>query len=619
MSKNSMHKKGRKGQAALEFLSTYGWAFLVLLILVVGMAYLGVLEPSSYIPTNCQSTPGINCVESQLGQNGAYLRFLNSGEAFVFLNESAYVTSLNRVSGCSHPVIDIPSELIQSQSNFLIRITNCSLPVHSQQNIFLGVDYVVVGKSLVRSMTVDLSGVVSSAIYASALGGLEEGTQTLPTIYNHTVVDPQTGLPTTIYSLSPTIDENSQIWLDSAMTQPYVGDFILIDDNLYRVLPDGSLCPGGCGVVINSQSIDQGGDVAVVYFIGQFVPGTVLFLDSELTQLMNGLSFMYQGQYYQTDDYGRVCTENWYCGVSYGLEVSVFKIEDGFYNMPAYVYASTQELALGMRIYVDETFTYTYLYENSVLRFAGRYYHLNEESVITLISTDNPYPNIQEVVTYYDCIGYKLNINSFVVLKIGNSYYSESFELLENVQIFTPQSCPCHLTYVYQDCSGGNIFPVYAIAGEYQNLIFTDASCSQIATTLSYGTNEFASRGVINGYYSPLNSFSISSLGVASVQYSCLDLGGDDTDGGGDEDNHDDSGGDGSGDDYFDGFTDVYDIEAYSDCDELYPLDLYTGRDYHYNYYIFDASWNLYNGQLIQSGAIYDVYDGIENFFEYCS
>jgi len=38
----------KKGQAALEFLTTYGWAFLVILIMIGALSYFGVLNPSMY-------------------------------------------------------------------------------------------------------------------------------------------------------------------------------------------------------------------------------------------------------------------------------------------------------------------------------------------------------------------------------------------------------------------------------------------------------------------------------------------------------------------------------------------------------------------------------------------
>jgi uncharacterized protein (UPF0333 family) len=38
----------RKGQAAMEFLMTYGWAILVVLAAIGALAYFGVLSPDKF-------------------------------------------------------------------------------------------------------------------------------------------------------------------------------------------------------------------------------------------------------------------------------------------------------------------------------------------------------------------------------------------------------------------------------------------------------------------------------------------------------------------------------------------------------------------------------------------
>lgn len=46
-------KRFNKAQAALEFLTTYGWAFLVILIMIGALAYFGILSPSKLLPNRC--------------------------------------------------------------------------------------------------------------------------------------------------------------------------------------------------------------------------------------------------------------------------------------------------------------------------------------------------------------------------------------------------------------------------------------------------------------------------------------------------------------------------------------------------------------------------------------
>lgn len=53
--------KGKKAQAAMEFLMTYGWAILVVLVVIGALAYFGVLSPGRLLPDRCQLPPGVSC------------------------------------------------------------------------------------------------------------------------------------------------------------------------------------------------------------------------------------------------------------------------------------------------------------------------------------------------------------------------------------------------------------------------------------------------------------------------------------------------------------------------------------------------------------------------------
>lgn len=45
----------------MEFLMTYGWAILVVLVAIGALAYFGVLNPSNVLPSSCTIAPGIGC------------------------------------------------------------------------------------------------------------------------------------------------------------------------------------------------------------------------------------------------------------------------------------------------------------------------------------------------------------------------------------------------------------------------------------------------------------------------------------------------------------------------------------------------------------------------------
>ena len=55
-----------KSQAALEFLTTYGWAFLVILIMIGALAYFGILSPSKILPNRCNFGTEFQCLDYQI-------------------------------------------------------------------------------------------------------------------------------------------------------------------------------------------------------------------------------------------------------------------------------------------------------------------------------------------------------------------------------------------------------------------------------------------------------------------------------------------------------------------------------------------------------------------------
>jgi len=67
----------KKSQAALEFLTTYGWAFLVILIMIGTLAYFGILNPSKLLPNRCNFGSEFQCLDYQIGSSGFKLRIKN--------------------------------------------------------------------------------------------------------------------------------------------------------------------------------------------------------------------------------------------------------------------------------------------------------------------------------------------------------------------------------------------------------------------------------------------------------------------------------------------------------------------------------------------------------------
>jgi hypothetical protein len=61
----------RKGQTAMEYLMTYGWAILIIMVVLAVLFYLGVLNPP--VPSQCTFPAGISCISTKLGNIGGNL------------------------------------------------------------------------------------------------------------------------------------------------------------------------------------------------------------------------------------------------------------------------------------------------------------------------------------------------------------------------------------------------------------------------------------------------------------------------------------------------------------------------------------------------------------------
>jgi len=56
------YKQSLKSQAALEFLTTYAWAFLAIIIALGALYYFGVFDFSKYLPQECIFPQQFECV-----------------------------------------------------------------------------------------------------------------------------------------------------------------------------------------------------------------------------------------------------------------------------------------------------------------------------------------------------------------------------------------------------------------------------------------------------------------------------------------------------------------------------------------------------------------------------
>ena len=88
-----------KGQAAIEFLLTYGWVILVVIIAIGALLYFGFLSPETFGQEQCEIVPGLDCedvratgneltliIENNLGQD-VFIQKINDPEGKCSLEE----------------------------------------------------------------------------------------------------------------------------------------------------------------------------------------------------------------------------------------------------------------------------------------------------------------------------------------------------------------------------------------------------------------------------------------------------------------------------------------------------------------------------------------------------
>ncbi len=125
-------KNSREGQAAMEFLMTYGWAILVVLIVIGALAYFGVLSPSTILPEKCTFPVSISCSDFQVGSNSITLNLLNgAGRDMNVARIGASSEALGAgllTCGCGTPAVGYPVQFRNGLTQQFIINTPGPLP-----------------------------------------------------------------------------------------------------------------------------------------------------------------------------------------------------------------------------------------------------------------------------------------------------------------------------------------------------------------------------------------------------------------------------------------------------------------------------------------------------------
>ena len=142
-----MDKMFKKSQAAMEFLMTYGWAILVVLVAIGALAYFGVLSPDRFLPAKCTLPAGVACVDFNIDATTVNV-VLRNGLGF----DLSGVTIA--VSGCTSPA----GVALGNGAQATFTATACGLTSGNKYSGDVNVSYTNVDTTLTHKVVGSLTG-----------------------------------------------------------------------------------------------------------------------------------------------------------------------------------------------------------------------------------------------------------------------------------------------------------------------------------------------------------------------------------------------------------------------------------------------------------------------------
>ena len=136
----------KRGQSAIEFLMSYGWAVLIVVGLIAALWLLGVF--SGEIPTQCEIFGEFSCTDAMVGENTLILN-LRPGRV-----ENAKIISVD-VNGELCAIEE--KELVAKQNN-LVECTGLDLKFEEKVAVIFEVEYQKLDSTIVHTIEGSISG-----------------------------------------------------------------------------------------------------------------------------------------------------------------------------------------------------------------------------------------------------------------------------------------------------------------------------------------------------------------------------------------------------------------------------------------------------------------------------
>jgi len=127
----------KRGQAALEFLMTYGWAILAAIVVIAILAYFGVFSPASYVPNQCILSASFGCNAGIANTSGITLELVNGR------GQTVNLTNVN-ITGCG--AVNVGTMMLDNDK--LTVTVPCALAAGTKFSGSITLTYLVLDSSL---------------------------------------------------------------------------------------------------------------------------------------------------------------------------------------------------------------------------------------------------------------------------------------------------------------------------------------------------------------------------------------------------------------------------------------------------------------------------------------
>ena len=97
--------KSHKSQAALEFLTTYAWAFIVITITIGTLYYFGAFDFAKYLPQKCIFSSQLKCIDFALRPGEVRAKLINNLGEDIQANTVQITNDANPPISCVSPVV----------------------------------------------------------------------------------------------------------------------------------------------------------------------------------------------------------------------------------------------------------------------------------------------------------------------------------------------------------------------------------------------------------------------------------------------------------------------------------------------------------------------------------